>query len=134
MTVQPYSQRVCHQSIHLNRILSDVVASLLTKVKTEHHDVLKHAAGQLFLDEFLDDTARVACGKQSRKARRQFIEDQTSTAVARLQECEIIPVAPPWFSLTWFVLRWVIIPFIRQLIEAYADKQEAKMKTSPVSL
>ncbi len=132
--MKPYSQSFCEATVYLNRDLNDIVGRLLQKVKPEHHGMLKHAAGQLDADEFLDDTARVACGKQSRKARRQFIETQTNEAVANLQDYGIIPMAPPWFSLTWFVLRWVIIPFIRQLIEAYADKQEAKMKTSPVSL
>ena len=132
--MKPYSQSFCEATVYLNRDLNDIVGRLLQKVKPEHHGMLKHAAGQLDADEFLDNTARVACGSPSRKQRRQFIEDQTNEAVANLQDYGIIPMAPPWFSVAWFVLRWVIIPFIRQLIEAYADKQEAKMKTSPVSL
>jgi hypothetical protein len=123
-----YSQAVCHASVYIDRDLSDIVNGLLTKVKPEHHDVLRYAAGQLDMDEFLDTTARVACGSSSRKQRRRFIDDQTTEAVANLQDYGIIPVAPPWFSLTWFVLKWVIIPFIRQLIEQYVDKQDEKLK------
>ena len=126
----PFSQKFCEATVYLNRDLNDIVGRLLQKVNPEHHGMLKHAAGQLDADEFLDNTARVACGSPSRKQRRQFIEVQTNEAVANLQDYGIIPVAPPWFSLTWFVLKWVIIPFIRQLIEEYTDVKEAKSKAS----
>jgi hypothetical protein len=81
--------------------------------------MLKHAAGHLYLSMFLDDTARVCLGKNSRKAQRRYIDEQVNEAVLNLQDAGIIPIAPPWFSLAWFVFKWVIVPFIKQLLYDY---------------
>jgi len=119
--VQPYSAKVCTSSLQFSGRLNKIVSTRLKQVKAQHHDTLKHAAGYLFLDGFLDATQLVARGKQSKKAQRQFISEKRDEAVMRLQEAGIIPVLPPWFSISWFVLRWVIIPFIQALLEDYSS-------------
>ena len=122
--IQPYSAKVCTSAIELNGRLSKIVNTRLKQVNAQHHGTLKHAAGYLFLDGFLDATQLCVRGKESKKAQRQFIEKQRDEAVMRLQEAGIIPVLPPWFSLSWFVLRWVIIPFIQALLEDYSSEPE----------
>ena len=123
--VQPYSAKVCTSSLMLHGRLNRIVNTRLRQVKEQHHDTLKHAAGYLFLEGFLDSTQLVARGKESKKSQRQFIETQRDEAVMRLQEAGIIPVIPPWFSLAWFVLKWVIVPFIQSLLEDYSQPEKA---------
>ena len=119
--IQPYSAKVCTSAIELNGRLSKIVNTRLKQVNTQHHGTLKHAAGFLYLYGFLDSTQLVARGKSSKRARRKFIEQQLDEAVARLQEAGIIPVLPSWFSFAWFVLRWVIIPFVDALLDEYSN-------------
>jgi hypothetical protein len=122
--IQPYSAKACTSSLLIHARLNKIVNTRLKQVKAQHHNTLKHAAGYLFLDGFLDATQLCVRGKESKKAQRQFIEKQRDEAVMRLQEAGIIPVLPPWFSLSWFVLRWVIVPFIQSLLEDYSSEPE----------
>jgi hypothetical protein len=119
--IQPYSAKVCTSAIEFNGRLSKIVSTRLKQVNAQHHGTLKHAAGYLYLDGFLDSTQLVARGKESKRARRKFIEQQRDEAVTRLQEAGIIPVLPTWFSVAWFVLRWVVIPFIDALLDEYSN-------------
>lgn len=116
--VQPYSAKACQAALPLNGRLSRSVTTQLKRVKPLHHDTLKHAAGWLYLSGFLEDTQRVCSGSRShsKKAQRQYLNEQVNEAAAELQDAGIIPIAPPWFSLAWFVFKWVIVPFIKQLL------------------
>ena len=121
MIVQPFSAKVCQAALPLSGRLNRSVTTQLKRVKTQHHDMLKHAAGHLFLSEFLNDTMMVCAGKSSKKAQRKFLDEHVSEAVFQLQEAGIIPIAPQWFSMAWFVFRWVILPFIKQLLYDYNE-------------
>lgn len=119
--VKQWSAKACQAAIPLSGRLSRSVSTQLKRVKPQHHELLKHIAGHLYLSEFLDDTARVCMGKQSKKAQRQFLDEQVEEAVANLRDAGIIPIAPPWFSLAWFVFKWVILPFIKQVLYDYNE-------------
>jgi len=119
--VQPYSAKACQAALPLNGRLSRSVTTQLKRVKPQHHDLLKHIAGHLYLSEFLDNTVMACLGKNSKKAQREFLNQQVEEAVADLRDAGIIPIAPPWFTLAWFVFRWVILPFIKQLLYDYNE-------------
>lgn len=121
--VQPYSAKACQAALPLSGRLSRSVSTQLKRVKPQHHDLLKHIAGHLYLSEFLDNTAMVCLGKNSKRAQREFLNQQVEEAVADLRDAGIIPIAPPWFSLAWFVFKWVILPFIRQVLYDFNNIQ-----------
>ena len=123
--VQAYSAKACQAALPLSGRLSRSVSTQLKRVKPQHHDMLKHAAGHLYLSQFLDDTARVCLGKNSKKAQRKYMDEQVDEAVAELRDAGIIPIAPPWFSLAWFVFKWVILPFIKQILYDYNNIETA---------
>lgn len=118
---QQWSAKVCRAELLLNSRLDRVVTTQLKRVKTQHHDLLKHIAGYLCLSEFLDTTSMVCSSQDSKKAQREFLDRQVQEAVAILADAGIIPVTPQWFTLSWFVFRWVILPFIRQLLYDYSE-------------
>lgn len=122
--VQQWSAKACQAALPLSGRLSRSVSTQLKRVKPQHHDLLKHIAGHLYLSEFLDNTAMVCLGKNSKRAQREFLNQQVEEAVADLGDAGIIPIAPPWFSLAWFVFKWVIVPFIRQVLYDYNDVKE----------
>lgn len=121
--VQQWSAKACQAALPLSGRLSRSVTTQLKRVKPQHHDLLKHIAGHLYLSEFLDNTALVCSGSRShsKKAQREFLNQQVDEAVADLRDAGIIPIAPTWFSLAWFVFKWVIVPFIRQVLYDYND-------------
>jgi len=119
-----YNVSTCTAAIQFNGRLSNIVSTELRLVKDQHHETLKYAAGWLYLNGFLDMTCLVACGASTRRERRKFIVERRDLAVAQLREAGIIPAMPPIFSLAWFVFKWVILPFIQNLLDRYSDPDE----------
>lgn len=122
--VMDYNENNCMAAIQFNGRLAKIVATELRLVNEPHQNMLRHAAGYLYLNGFLDMTCLVANGHIAKRERRQFITERRSAAVDSLRAAGIIPVAPAWLSVAWFVFKWVILPFLQNLLERYSDVEE----------
>lgn len=119
-----YNESNCTASIQFNRRLAKIVDSELKQVNEPHHKMLRHATGYLYLTGFLDTTTcLIASGHVSNRERRQFLADRRNVAIERLRDANIIPPSPVWLSIAWFVFRWVIVPFIQNLLDRYSDTE-----------
>lgn len=119
--VQQFSAKACAVSLQLSGKLNRSVNTQLKRVKPQHHELLKHIAGHLYLTDFLQTTCMICSGKQSKAAQRKFLNDQADEAIHQLRDAGIIPIAPPWFSIAWFVFKWVILPFVRQVLYDFSE-------------
>ena len=123
--VMEYNQVQCAASIQFNGRLANIVSTELNLVNEPHHNMLRHSAGYLYLNGFLDLTCSVAAGQSSRRERRRFMIDRRNLAVERLRTAGIIPAAPALLSIAWFVFKWVILPFLQNLLDRYSDVEES---------
>ena len=123
--INPYGSKACQAALALDDKLHGIVETRLKKIDRKHHDKLRESAGYLVLKSeyqkaatFRANLARIALGRHSendRLARQQL---------RQLQEAGIIPVPSWWMIALQLFIRYVVLPFLRDVLLDYTSEED----------
>lgn len=91
-----------------------IVSDGLRDIKPEHHGVCTTIAGQMLSDGII-----AAYSSDLSLNTRQLAKE----IVAEYQQAGIIPFSP-WFTIGWWVIKLVIIPWVEYLLRQYATYEK----------
>lgn len=88
-------------------------------VPRKHHQTLQAATGFLFDSSFLDNS-RTAIRRATPQDRTRVLDMLVDDAVERLSDAGLL-IVPAWWTLAYWVFRWVVLPYLYDLLAEYTQ-------------
>jgi len=118
--IRPSIKRALEFALSSRPMLVARVDQLVRDVKVKHHETLGLIAGYMESYGYLSPRWVVGANSPDYAVN---IEAVVLAIVKELQEEGILPKTIPFVTMSWYVLHWVVVPFIRSLLKMYIIKK-----------
>ena len=124
--INPYGSKACQAALALDDKLHGIVEKRLKKIDRKHHDKLRESAGYLLIRSEYDwkFSSDVTSDTNKPAAKRRMVKVMADDQLLRLQEAGIIPVPSWWMIALQLFIRYVVLPFLRDVLVDYTSEED----------
>ena len=122
--INPYGSKACQAALALDDKLHGIVEKRLKKIDRKHHEKLRESAGYLLVSSEYSREFLPVQKMRRRNNRDAEINRSAADQLRQLQEAGIIPVPSWWMIALQLFIRYVVLPFLRDVLFDYTSDEE----------
>jgi hypothetical protein len=122
--INPYGSKACQAALALDDKLHGIVEKRLKKIDRKHHEKLRESAGYLLVSSEYSREFLPVQKMRRRNNRDAEINRSAADQLRQLQEAGIIPVPSWWMIALQLFIRYVVLPFLRDVLLDYTSEED----------